>query len=78
MVLFLFPCTHFFFPLDNLLQKDIVLVPHEAHIARGIDTQALFAFDAQALFSLQLDDTHQFSLLFPWNRFTNYSGLVYV
>ena len=82
-MVFLFPCNHLaFFPLDNLsvFVKDIGLVPHEAHIARENDTQALFACETIALLSLLLDHTHQFHVYFRGiasQIWIYYSGLVY-
>jgi hypothetical protein len=79
---FFLAITLFFPPLDNLsvLVKDIGLVPHEAHIARENDTQALFACETIALLSLLLDHTHQFHVYFRGiasQIWIYYSGLVY-
>ena len=79
---FFLAITLFFPPLDNLsvLVKDIGLVPHEAHIARENDTQALFACETIALLSLLLDQPHQFHVYFrevASQIWIYYSGLVY-
>lgn len=65
MVLFLCPGNYFaFLILYNLSVKDIGHVPHEAHIAREIDIQALFACESKALLSLLFYHNHHFHVYF--------------